>query len=107
MAPLSRVILGAPQLEALEIPLDRMAMDALTSAFRMPAHLRMFVSFGSPMAGADFAYHFVVDLIYRVVRAVFTGMSPQFVFYTTMYDFEQQFAEIVTARCVCARVLCV
>ena len=98
MDPLAKYILGAPQLQSVAFPLDKLAMDALTSAMRMPGYLRIFVAFASPLAWADFMFHFVVDLIYRIVRAVFTGMSPEFVFYTTMYDFEEQFAEIVTAR---------
>jgi hypothetical protein len=49
------------------------------------------------MSWADFLYHFVVDLIYRAVRAAYKpGIRPESVFYATMYDFEYQFKQVVT-----------
>lgn len=101
--PLSAGILGAGILKGFRLPLGRTASGLFSGAMRMPGYMRLFVLFGSPMSMANFLYHFVVDLIYRIVRASFTGVKPEAVFYATMYDFQQDFDETVmsTAHRAC------
>lgn len=96
MDPLASTILGGDMIKGIDLPMAKQAMDIMGSAFRMPAFMRAFVTLGSPMVWVDFLYHFVVDLIYRVVRASFTGGRPEAVFYATMYDFEVYFIIIPT-----------
>lgn len=102
MDPLINEIVGGVLFkDAFKIPVGDTSIDLFATSFRMPAWMRFFKTIWSPMAWADFLYHFVVDLIYRVVRAVFTpGLTasrPEAIFYLTMYDFKQQFDQIVAA----------
>lgn len=101
MNPLTAAIAGADIFKngLSSIPLQKSAVDLMSGAFRMPGFMRMFIVMGNPMNFADFLYHFVVDLVYRIVRAVHVpGTSPESVFYATMYDFQQQFEEIVESN---------
>lgn len=117
MDPLvSAVVGGTVFSKSFRLPVSKTTMDIFSSALRMPGFMRMFLflgklecvlgdssnphdsltfrplSIGSPMAWADFLYHFVVDLIYRAVRAAYNPETrPESVFYATMYDFKQEF----------------
>lgn len=100
MDPLVSAVVGGTIFhKSFQIPLQKSSMDIMSSAFRMPGIMRMFVLAGSPLAWVDFLYHFVVDLIYRAVRAAYKpGVRPESVFYATMYDFQQQFDEVVASN---------
>lgn len=100
MDPLVGAVVGGTIFhKSFQIPLQKTSMDIMTSAFRMPGIMRMFVLSGAPMMWVDFLYHFVVDLIYRAVRAAYKpGVRPESVFYATIYDFEEQFKQVVTAN---------
>lgn len=102
MDPLIIAVVGGDVFKkTFNIPIEKTAMDIFASTFRMPGFMRLFVVIGNPMAWADFVYHFIVDLIYRIIRAVHappeSRVRPEAIFYLTMYDFKQQFDQIVSA----------
>jgi hypothetical protein len=97
-------------------PLHSSALNVLTSTLQLPAYVQAFKLGVSTLAMADFVWHFVVELIYRIVRAnkggitfsgtssgTFSGTSsatsstsPEAVFWTTMYDLKEELDGIVT-----------
>lgn len=96
--PLAPNILGYQVLGGLKIPMTQdEGMKLWQSVMRTPGWMSAYTVLANPTNIADFSYHFVVDLVYRIVRSSFTGKSPETVFYTTMYDFEQQFNALITA----------
>lgn len=102
MDPLIIAVVGGDVFKkAFNIPIEKTAMDIFASTLRVPGFMRLFVVIGNPMAWADFVYHFIVDLIYRIIRAVHappeSRVRPEAIFYLTMYDFKQQFDQIVSA----------
>lgn len=98
MSPLSAYIVGLAPLNGVKVPIQKSTMDIFNSVLRMPSYMRMFVVAGTPTAWTNFFYHFVVDLIYRIVRATTDGTKPEAVFYATMYDFQEQFDQIVESN---------
>lgn len=96
--PLTSYMLG-PDLIAKplsSIPIQDSAVGLFSGALRMPSFMRLIPVPKSFIKMSDFLYHFVVDLIYRIVRASFTGQSPSYVFYQTMYNFEERYTKGVT-----------
>ena len=98
MNPLSNYVVGLAQLNGIKVPVEKATTDIFNSVLRMPSYMRMFVVTGTPVAWTNFFYHFVVDLIYRIVRATTNGARPESVFYATMYDFQGQFEQIVESN---------
>ena len=95
--PLAGNILGYQMLGAVKIPMTKdESMKLIQSTLKTPTGMSAYIVLANPTNIADFSYHFVVDLVYRIVRSSFTGKSPESVFYTTMYDFEQQFNSLIT-----------
>jgi hypothetical protein len=67
------------------LPLDKIPMDIVSTTFRMPNYMRAFTFSALPPSIADFMYHLLVDMIYRIVSSSQSGPS---IFYQTMYDFQ-------------------
>lgn len=97
--PVSTQIVGAKMLRGVSnVPMTKYMQDLANSALRMPSYMRMFVATASTMVWAEFLYEFTINFIHRTVRASFTGnKSPEGVFYSTMYDFAQDFDKLVTS----------
>jgi hypothetical protein len=74
------------------LPLDQIPMDIITSTFRMPKYMRVFVIAANPLNIADFMYHFLVEMIYRIVSS---QSGPSSIFYQTMYDFQVRLSMLV------------
>lgn len=98
--PLEAYILGPDILSKSigSVPIQDAASGLFSSVLRTPSFMKILPIFYSPIALANFVYHFLVDLVYRIVRASFTGEDPVAVFYQTMYNFEERFNKGVTLR---------
>ena len=95
----SAVIGGGIFHKSFTLPLPKTSMDIMSSVFMMPPYMRLFVVSGSPLVSVNFIYHFVVDLIYRAVRAAYTpGVNPESVFYATMYNQKESFDRTITSN---------
>jgi hypothetical protein len=78
-------------------PLHSSALNVITTTLQLPSYLTAFKLGVSHMAIADFIWHFVMEMVYRIVRASKTGeQTADGVFFTTMYDFKKELDEIVT-----------
>lgn len=97
--PLMNVVTGSRLLgNALGAgaPLQQDALNVVTTTLQMPSYVTAFKLTVSHMNMANFVWHFVVELIYRIVRAVKIGEPADNVFFATMYDFKKDMDEIVT-----------
>jgi hypothetical protein len=78
-------------------PLHASALNVLTTTLHVPAYLQAFKLGVANMAMADFVWHFVVELVYRIVRAEKgRQMSAEAVFWQTMYDMKEDMDQIIT-----------
>ena len=96
--PLASYMLGKKVMGMLDIGVEKWAASLFSTIMRMPAYMKAFQLVSSPIAIVNFIYHFVVELVYRIVRASFTGVKPEAVFYLTMYDSQMELDNLVTRQ---------